>query len=68
MSKTTHWLILNLPDLRKLAKNCKKGEKGNYLPAAIIRLHQATTSGVGLPPLYLQCIFHETTYGVIFSA
>ena len=26
MSKTTHWLILNLSDLRKLAKTCKKGE------------------------------------------
>ena len=55
MSKTTHWLILNLSDLRKLAKKCKKGEKnGNYLPAAIIRLHQATTSGVDLHPSYLE--------------
>jgi len=27
MSKTTHWLILNLSDLRKLAENCKKVEK-----------------------------------------
>ena len=55
MSKTTHWLILNLSNLRKLAKNCKKVKKnGNYLPAAIIRLHQATTSGFDLGVLCLE--------------
>jgi len=47
MSKTTHWLILNLSDLSKLAKNAKKVKKWGLFTG---RHYQATTSGTDLRP------------------